>query len=133
VFAGNRLERLGRVLELHRVAFFGLKIDGHLADQKIERIDLPEAPAFVKNVSAGLKLVEDLASRRRQFAGVNRLLNFGMHGLAKIGVSWGMAKQFLTKHPNDSRLEGNRDHSRFHEYSISVLRVDSPPRTRGWA
>ena len=97
---GDRLERLGGVLELHRVALLGLEIDGHLADQKIQRIDLPEAPAFVEDVGAGLKLIEDLASRGGEFAGVDRLLDFGMHGLAKIGVGRGMAKKYLGRTSN---------------------------------
>jgi hypothetical protein len=99
MFARDRLERLGGVLELHRMALLGLKINGHLADQIIERIDLAEAPAFVKNVSAGLKLIEDLACGYCKFAGVNGLLDFGMHGRAKIRAGGDVAKKFLAEPP----------------------------------
>jgi hypothetical protein len=46
------------------VALLGLEIDGHLADQEIQRVDLPEAPAFVDDISAGLELIEDLPGCR---------------------------------------------------------------------
>ncbi|MEI9896820.1 MAG: hypothetical protein WDN28_23935 [Chthoniobacter sp.] len=89
------MQRLGGILELHRVRLFGSEIDGHLADQKIQRIDLAETPALVNDVSAGLELIEDLAGFGGELAGVDRLLDFGMHGLAKIGVGGSAAKHYL--------------------------------------
>jgi len=37
--------------------FFGFEVDGDLAHQKIQRVDLAEAPAFVKAVGAGFQRV----------------------------------------------------------------------------
>ena len=40
------------------MAFFGFEIYGDLVDQKIERLDAAEAPAFVKAITAGFELFD---------------------------------------------------------------------------
>ena len=71
------------VLKLHRVALLSAEIDGHLRDQEIERSDLAEAPAFMRDVGAGRQLGERSGGGRGEFCGFDGLLNFGLH---RIGV-----------------------------------------------
>ncbi len=73
------LERLGGVLELHRVALLRAEIDGQLADQEIDGLHAAEAPAFVVAKAAGQELFEGLARLGGKFAGVNGFLDFGIH------------------------------------------------------
>ena len=55
MFRRNHGEIFGRVLQLHRVALFSLKIDHDLIEEKIPLRHPPEPPAFVQTKGARLK------------------------------------------------------------------------------
>jgi hypothetical protein len=61
------------------VGLLAFEIDGHLVDQKVDRFDLAEAPAFVNAIGAGLKLFEGAGCGRRELAGFHGALDFGIH------------------------------------------------------
>ena len=75
----DRLERLRCVLQLHRVPLFRFEIDGDLVDEKVDRIDLAESPAFVEAIRAGFEGGERLARLRCDFSGVHCFLYLCFH------------------------------------------------------
>ena len=88
-----------------------LEVDGHLADQKIHRIDLAEAPALMHDVGAWLEEFEGLAGCRCQFSSFNGLLDFGMHGGWKIGRGAGLSKTYLARPARAASFQ--RENGRF--------------------
>ena len=75
----NHGEIVGRVLQLHRVTLFSLKIDHDLIEQKIPLRDAPKPPAFVQTKSAGLEFFQLLGSVRGQFSRFDKFLQFRVH------------------------------------------------------
>jgi hypothetical protein len=65
---------------LHRMPALALEVDGHLIDQKIDAIDLAEAPALVQDVNARRELFESSALCGGDLSGFDDLLYFGTHG-----------------------------------------------------
>ena len=65
---------VGRVGELHRVRFFGGKIDQDLVEEKIPFGDPAKSPAFVQAVGPGLKDRELVSLTGAQFPSFNKLL-----------------------------------------------------------
>src|SRR5262249_22004140 len=69
VLSRNRQERLGCVLQLHRMSFLVLEVDGYLVEQEVDAGDLAEAPALVLDERAGRKLCERFASGGCELSG----------------------------------------------------------------
>jgi hypothetical protein len=66
-------------LKLHRVRLFPFEINRDLTEQKINRIDPAEPPAFVHHVGAGRQAIEGGSCSGGELAGFNGLFNVGIH------------------------------------------------------
>jgi hypothetical protein len=75
----QRLQRFSRVLRLHRVMFFALKINDNLIQEQIPGFYLAEAPTLVLTICPRFQLLKLLASLRRNLSGVDQTLQIRIH------------------------------------------------------